>query len=225
MSRIGLLSWSSSAVIHVAVIAVMSTLVSVSPVKRPEIYGDRTVIDSGFTIPPPPATDFVPKPVELDSVPVEDPAPPKQLPAELSDSDAIRKHNPLTRIKRVVRRNLPRTSQATSSTPNIQRNSSNLPKRTTDIHEPVAMHRRPSDLQRHVEPVRPPIKSPQPHLPPADSQMVKEPVEQNQGAKPTNIGTTKDTPPRPISNPSPAYPADAVRQRLERLCCFSRVLT
>ena len=218
MSRIGLLSWSSSAVVHVTLIAVMSTLLTVSNVERAEILGDRTVISSGFTLPQPSETEFTPDPNETiqpkptESAIIETPQP---LPAELRTAGVARTNESPDRLKRTFERKPIRSLDTSQSKTVVERDVPRRPNHERTLDEPLAM-RHPTASTQKLKVVRPPLAKPKgQHVSAADFPKINEPVEEKPGEKPTNLGTSRTTPARPISNPSPIYPADAVRQRLE----------
>ena len=246
MSRLNLLSWLTSAIVHSAVFGLLGTLlVQQLPADLPDAYGSRFMTAANYS----PPTQMADQPVEFDVMPVdlsvaalsplpeaqpvrellanqaeviEDVIEPPDPVEEALNSDELLALNVPTPDRRsVVTR--PR-SQVARRRPATQLRERSLFQRPIQRQLEVSAFdgvKRSQDAQSVPQINRP--ESPLMKRQPADALVVVEPAvvkqpspqaaAQASAAQPAGTSTTR--PAKPVSNPSPVYPAEAVRQRIE----------
>ncbi len=232
MSRSQVMSWVTSAVVHTSMLVVLGSALTAIPVVAPEVPGNRIVVMSSMadvaspdaavreSSPTPPTklldTPELTEPHEepqSSSEPVgsaaEEPLKPTPQPLELAMSSV--KLPDLLPSRRLKRSQSSETGAGKATRP--QRSSK--PREVSDSDIPPLERRQPDMLQvEQAEPIDvPPMRPPAPaELQPTSSSMARQ---QSSNAIAQTVGTTPIKPARPISNPNPMYPPDAVQQGLE----------
>lgn len=242
MSRLSVVSWVTSTMVHVGTLALLGTLLTSVPVQHAEIAGSRVVISSSFATPP----RQIPRPVQvepLEIVPVEtpqpnsqpslsdvavnasqsevqeftpeppEPPPPAPRPLEFEELRSLPDLPPLPSAKRRLPRRLP--AQFAAVVPPIRR-AAPSPGPEFSRHVPrLDLSPLPeSRPEPQLEPVKlPPI--PRVHVAPPLLPVADavEPLTPKEA--PQTAGTTPAKPARPLSNPKPVYPPKAVRNKIE----------
>lgn len=231
MSRLRVVSWITSAVVHTSVFALLGSLLLRIPVQQAEIAGQRVVVSSQMSIsivePLSRADPFRVEPVEdvplpdptladlpaRSGLPMEDIPPTPTMPEKSLDVDELQKLDQ-------------------SQSPRIK------PKLFAQAREAFVPPARPlkslqpqstNSVQAHARPIKNANDDPKPELTrrrdrlvvdrkSAELKPVVKPVElPSQQTKAQVAGTTKTTPAKPIDNPRPVYPPLAIRQRHEGL--------
>jgi len=229
MSRSHFMPWVTSAAVHTGMLVILGPALTVLPVVAPEVSGSRIVVMSSMAevaspeavlskvehTPPAriveipdvsqlPPNEPVPPPPAVEST-AESHFPPSPEPLELSMA-SVKAPSLLQRRRSEQSHSsvqLPpfRTRQRTS--PNLKQQQPEMPtvaRRSPDV--PPNPDARPIE----VSPVRPPSPA---KVQPASESSARQ---QSSNSVAQTVGTT---PARALSNPNPAYPPEAVQQRLE----------
>lgn len=232
MSRSHLMSWVTSAVVHTGMLVILGAALSALPVVAPEVSGNRIVMMSSMAdvaspeavqrkvehTPPvrvvevadasrPPLTEPVPPPPAIESA-TESHLPPSPEPLEVSMVSV--------KFPSLLERRRSEPSRRSVQTP--QSRTRQRPRPSSEFEEleaPMVTRRLPdvrpvSDASPiEVPPIRP--ASPAKALPASASTA----RQQSSNSVAQTVGTTPTKPARALSNPNPAYPPEAVQQRLE----------
>lgn len=232
MSRSQIMSWVTSAVVHTSMLVVLGSALTAIPVVAPEVPGNRIVVMSSMAdvaapdaavresaqTPPiqlldtPELTEPHEEP-QSSSEPVGSAAEqlltPSPQPLELAMSSVkLPGLLPSRRLKRS------QSSETRGGRDNRPQRSSR-PREVSDSDIPPLERRQPDMLKvAQAEPMDvPPARPPAPaELQPTSSSTARQ---QSSNAIAQTVGTTPIKPARPISNPNPMYPPDAVQQGLE----------
>lgn len=232
MSRSQVMSWVTSAVVHTGMLVVLGGALTAIPVVAPEVPGNLIVVmssmadvaapDAAVREPsqtPPTRLLETPKLTEPHQEPQsssepgdstsEQRLPPTPQPLELAMSSVkLLDLLPSRRLKRS-----PPSETGTGKATRPQRSS--RPRKVSDSDIPPLERRQP-DMPKitQAEPMDvPPMRPPTPaELQPTSSSTARQ---QSSNSVARTVGTTPIKPARPISNPNPMYPPDAVQQRLE----------
>ncbi len=237
MSRLSLLSCVASGVLHGVVLALLGVLWTAPATEPPEIAGDRVLISSAFASSAAPVVEPV-TPVEVvaeETPPAVEPPPVVEPPPEteqLAKSEPEPVHaQPLDlddlpivddlRLPEVERQRLPRVRPdmlATLTRPERRPYSPPRPVPEFDAARQTLTRPRLHEPEPQIEPVDvPPVRRATP-APVAVPDIVEDITDQPPAdAVPQQAGTTQTKPARPLRNPHPIYPADAVRDRLQGL--------
>lgn len=232
MSRSHLMSWVTSAVVHTGMLVVMGSALTALPVVAPEVPGNRIVAMSSM------ADVASPESVLRESEPT---APVQVL--QLSDDVQLSREDRLepaevdeaiqlppqllqplelamspVRVPELSTRRQPGTSRSrepAQSQPPERRERGRVASSISRVDRPTTSHPQPDAPETaRVQPIevdsarRPAPADVQPSSASTASQQSSNSVAQT-------VGTTPIKPARPISNPNPVYPPDAVQQGLE----------
>ncbi len=230
MSRLSGLSWMTSAGVHVTVFAVLGTLLNVAPVDQPTVAGHQSVISSNFSAPLSSAVE--PQAVVIET-PVEPPDPIDES-AELApklgiaesirdaikslpplDLSAMQKPRGLSALPRsasqLVRREIVAVAASTQAMQEITKPAASQVKRT-----PVQSALRLSEpQQRKPLAAGDPLPRSRPPSPEMQHELVEDVAALTPPASAQPVGTTETQAASPLENPSPLYPVDAVRRKLQ----------
>lgn len=231
MSRSQVMSWVTSAVVHTSMLVVLGSALTAIPVVAPEVPGNRIVVMSSMAdvaapdaavrepsqTPPtrlletPELTEPHQEP-QSSSEPVgstsEQLLPPTPQPLELAMSSV--KLPDLLPSRRPKRSQFSETGARKATRPQRSRL-----RKVSDSDIPPLKRRQPDMIKvAQVEPMDvPPVRHSTPaELQPTSSSMARQ---QSSNSVAQTVGTTPIKPARPISNPNPMYPPDAVQQGLE----------
>lgn len=226
MSRSQLMSWVTSAVVHTSMLVVLGSALTAFRVVAPEVPGSRIVVMSSMAdvaSPDSPLRETKPAtPVELvETQPARD-EPDQSTEAEESmpafapqPLDLTMSSVSLPEIRPL--RRLGKNRSAASAATNLQmRRERELAKSLTtriDLPSTSRAHPKVSRIVR-AEPVEIPIEQ---NRTPAEIQLSSASTARQQSSNSVaqTVGTTPIKPARPISNPNPMYPPEAVQRRLE----------
>ena len=232
MSRSHLMSWVASAVVHTGMLALLGSALTAFPVVAPEIPGNRIVVMSSMadvatpdaalrepahappiqvleladlTVPEQQESQVDKEPVEPDSERLLPPAP-QPLELALSTVD----------LPAMLRRRLKRSQSNETGAAKVTRpQRSSRPREVINSDTPALARRRPESLEvAQAEPFEvPQFRPPAPAtIHPVASSTARQ---QSANSVAQIVGTTPTKPARPISNPNPTYPPEAVQQGLE----------
>ena len=232
MSRSHLMSWVTSAVVHTGMLVILGSALTALPVVAPEVSGNRIVMMSSMAdvaspealqrkvehTPPvrvvevpdvsrPPLTEPVPPPPAIESA-TESHLPPSPEPLEVSMVSV--------KVPSLLQRRRSEQSRRSVQTPQCR--SRQRPSQIAEAEEletPLVTRRLPDE--RPVPDARPievpPVRPASPaKLQPASASTARQ---QSSNSVAQTVGTTPTKPARALSNPNPAYPPEAVQQRLE----------
>ncbi len=242
MSRSHLImSWVTSAVLHSGVLAILGAALAAIPFVAPEVSGSRIVVMSSMAeVASPEAmvqkVEHTPvRVVELaeeSQLPPKNPIPPPSI-DDLADSYRPPSPEPLqvvvasVKIPSLLQRR--RSEQSHSS--GRKTTSVEHPRRSAQVAESSsletpALTRRLPDVPQ-IPDAKPVEAPPEKHPTPADVEPVNASTARQQSANSVaqTIGTTPTKPGRPIRNPNPVYPPEAVEQRLEGRVVLSVTIT
>lgn len=237
MSHWSLLSWVMSGVLHSVVLALLGVLCTAPVMEPPEIAGDRVLISSAFASPAAPAAEqatpvevvaevtppavepppVVEPPRETELLAKSEPEPVHAQPLDLDDLPLVEN----LRLPEVERQRLPRVRPdmlATLMRPERRPYSPPRPVPEFDPARQTFTRPRLHEPEPEIEPVDvPPVRraTPAPVAVPDISEDVAD--QPPADTVPQYAGTTQTKPARPLRNPHPVYPADAVRDRLQGL--------
>jgi periplasmic protein TonB len=244
MSRLDVVSWMASATVHAGTLALLGALLTSVPIQQAEIAGSRVVVSSSFAVPTPvfirtetESVELTPdEPVKLPdptrstaavsavhSIPevtVEAPptAPPKPMSLEQLQKIAAKSPMVLREPAAAVPRRTPTLVVPGPDTKETSPSPTGVAEPTT---EQIANRRTEQKPKLDVKPAEPPeMERAQRPVRPAELAKVDQPTPKaaeppTPKAIPQTAGTTETRPARPLNNPNPVYPPDAVRQRLE----------
>ena len=220
------MSWVTSAVVHTSMLVVLGSALTAFRVVAPEVPGSRIVVMSSMAdvaSPDSPLRETKPAtPVELvETQPARD-EPDQSTEAEESmpafapqPLDLTMSSVSLPEIRPL--RRLGKNRSAASAATNLQmRRERELAKSLTtriDLPSTSRAHPKVSRIVR-AEPVEIPIEQ---NRTPAEIQLSSASTARQQSSNSVaqTVGTTPIKPARPISNPNPMYPPEAVQRRLE----------
>ena len=231
MSRSHLMSWVTSAVVHTGMLAILGTALTAIPVVAPEVSGSRIVVMSSMAeVASPEAVvrKVEHTPVRVVELPEESQLPPKKpvpppLIEDVADSYSPPSPEPLqvvmasVKVPSLLQRRRPEQSRSSVH----KTTAAEHPQRSSQVAEfpsletPTLTRRLPDVPQ--VPDAKPAEVPPEKHSTPADVEPVIARTARQQSANSVaqTVGTTPTKPARAISNPNPAYPPEAVQQRLE----------
>jgi periplasmic protein TonB len=217
MSRSHLMSWVTSAVVHTGMLAILGTALTAIPVVAPEVSGSRIVVMSSMAEVASP--EAVVRKVEHTPVRVV------ELPLIEDVADSYRPPSPeplqvvmaSVKVPSLLQRRRPEQSRSSVH----KTTAAEHPQRSSQVAEfpsletPTLTRRLPDVPQ--VPDAKPAEVPPEKHSTPADVEPVIARTARQQSANSVaqTVGTTPTKPARAISNPNPAYPPEAVQQRLE----------
>jgi periplasmic protein TonB len=233
MSRSHLMSWVASAVVHTGMLVLLGAALTAFPVVAPEVPGDRIVVmSSRADVAAPDAALREPSqtpPIQLLETPeLAEPShqKPQSSPEPVgSDSEQLLTPSPqplelamssvklpnLLRSQRLKRSQSRETGAGKATRPR----RSSRPREVSDSDFPPLERRWPDMLKvAQAEPIDvPPKRPPAPaELQPTSSSTARQ---QSANSVAQTVGTTPAKPARPLSNPNPTYPPEAVQQGLE----------
>lgn len=232
MSRTHLMPWVTSAVVHTGMLVILGSALTAVPVVAPEVSGNRIVVMSSLAdVASPEAVprkvDHTP-PVRVVEVPdasrppLTQPVPPPPAVESATESHFTPSPEPLevslasVKVSGLLQRR--RSQHSRSSVQPPQSRTRQRPSRVSEFEEldtPMISRRLP-DVRPvpDASPIEVPSVRP---LSPAEVQPVSASTARQQSSNSVaqTVGTTPTKPARALSNPNPAYPPEAVRQRLE----------
>jgi len=232
MSRSQVMSWVTSAVVHTSMLVVLGSALTAIPVVAPEVPGNRIVVMSSMAdvaapasvhreseptapiqvvevpddLPPPSedsprspevkgstqSPDLLPEPLKFVVSPVSVPSLlPRRQPGKSSFGESVSARSTLRRERQRV----------VSSTNRVEL----PPKSRSHPDSPMPSKVKPVELQAERRPAPADIQ-------PSNASTARQ---QSSNSVAQTVGTTPIKPARPISNPNPMYPPDAVQQGLE----------
>ena len=240
MSRLSVLSWLSSGIVHAFAFALLGTLLTQVVADRPDFFVPRGSTNVSFSPPPQRmAIVEVERPLQDETVEIPQPAPAEPVPSPLEDrqeslleaefesppveEEPLQQAELLAMSDRAVRqvelagppRMSPRRQAATP--PAITRTPT------------TAQQRKPAETSVSPVVVEPAIdREPAPRLKMADATPAqRQPPElkkplitdvedvETEARQQQVAGSAESRPPRPLSNTPPEYPREAIRRRLE----------
>ena len=232
MSRSQIMSWVMSAVVHTSMLVVLGSALTAIPVVAPEVPGNRIVVISSV------ADVAAPKSVQRES----EPTAPIQMLEVQDDVQLPHDDPPGSRVVEKSAQSPSLSSQALQLAVSMVSVPSLLPHRqpgknpfSESVSARSVSHRErqrvassinhvelPPTSRTHPDSLQPSLVRPAELLPerspaPADIQPSNASTARQQSSSSVaqTVGTTPIKPARPISNPNPMYPPDAVRQGLE----------
>jgi len=232
MSRSQIMSWVMSAVVHTSMLVVLGSALTAIPVVAPEVPGNRIVVMSSV------ADVAVPESVQRKSEPTariqmlevqDDVQPPHDDPPrspvvdESAQSPSLSSQPLQSAVSKVSLPSLlphrqPRKNPFSESVSARSMSRSKRQRVASSINHvelpPTSRPHPDSQLPSLVRPAElPPERRPAPaDIQPSNASTVRQ---QSSNSVAQTVGTTPIKPARPISNPNPMYPPDAVRQGLE----------
>ena len=229
MSRSQVMSWVMSAVVHTSMLVVLGSALTAIPVVAPEVPGNRIVVISSV------ADIAAPESVQRESEPtapiqmlkVQDDVqlphddPPGSRVVEKSaqspslSSQALQLAVSMVSVPSLLPHRQPRKnpfSESVSARSVSHRERQRVASSINHVELPPTSRTHPDSLQPSL--VRPAELLPERSPAPADIQPSNARQPSSSSVAQT-VGTTPIKPARPISNPNPMYPPDAVRQGLE----------
>lgn len=224
------MSWVTSAIVHTSMLVVLGSALTAFPVVAPEVPGNRIVVMSSMAdVAAPESAHSETKPVvpihvaempDVKQPPGEDlnqsPEVEESTP-ELSPQPLELPTSPMSVPAMVPRRRLDKSRSKEAA-------STNSPKRQERerVHSSVSRVDLPSNSRLHPEATQTdslkPVEVPaERRRAPAEIQPRSASTARQQSSNSVSqtVGTTPTKPARPISNPNPMYPAEAVQRGLE----------
>ncbi|MGZ0169957.1 MAG: TonB family protein [Planctomycetales bacterium] len=232
MSRSHLMSWVTSAVVHTSMLVVLGSALTALPVVVPEVPGNRIVVMSSMADVSSPESvrrEIEPTaPVEVLEA-TDDVQPSHQDPQELREIEESTRPPPLSPKplhlamfpvsvpELLSRRQLgtSRVGETTGSHAPKRRDRERVASPINHVDLPRTSRPHPDSPQTsRVKPVEvPPVRRPAPaDIQPSSASTSRQ---QSSNSVAQTVGTTPTKPARPISNPNPTYPPEAVQHGLE----------
>jgi protein TonB len=230
MSRSHFMPWVTSAVVHTGMLVILGAALTALPVVAPEVAGNRIVVMSSMAdVASPDAVlrkmEHTPpvRVVEISDVPQlppNEPVPPPPTVVSATESHFPPSPEPLelsmASVKAPSLLQRRRSEQRRSSIQPPQSRTRQRPSRVSEFPEletPTITRRLPDmPPAPHAKPVEvPPVRPPSP----ANVRPASAARQQSSNSVAQTVGTTPTKPARALSNPNPAYPPEAVQQRLE----------
>lgn len=231
MSRSQVMSWVTSAVVHTSMLVVLGSALTAIPVVAPEVPGNRIVIMSSMAdVADPDAAVREPSQTPptklLETLELTEPHQEPQSSSEPVGSTSEQRLTPtpqplelaMSSVKLpdlLPSRRLNRTQSSETGAGKATRPQRSRPREVSDSDIPPLERHQPDMIKvAQAEPIDvPPMRRPAPaELQPTSSSTARQ---QSSNSVAQTVGTTPIKPARPISNPNPMYPPDAVQRRLE----------
>ena len=232
MSRSHFMPWVTSAVVHTGMLAILGSALTALPVVAPEVAGSRIVVMSSMAeVASPEAVlrkvEHTPpvRVVEIPDVsqlPPNEPVPPPPVVESATESHLPPSPEPLelsmASVKAPSLLQRRRSEQARPGVQPPQSRTRQRPSRVSELDEleTPTITRRPPELPptRNAKPIEvPPVRPPSAaNVQPASESSARQ---QSSNSVAQTVGTSPTKPARALSNPNPAYPPEAVQQRLE----------
>lgn len=232
MSRSQVMSWVTSAVVHTSMLVVLGSALTAIPVVAPEVPGNRIVVMSSMAdVGAPDAA--VRDPLQTPSIklletpeltePLQEPQSSSEPVSSTSEQRVASTPQPLELAMSSVKlpdllpsRRLKRSQSSETGVEGDNRPQRSARSREVSDSDIPLLERRQPDMPKvaQAEPMDvPPLRPPTPaELQPTSSSTARQ---QSSNSVARTVGTTPIKPARPISNPNPIYPPDAVQQGLE----------